>query len=155
MSKPAGEYRLIVRLLTAGIAAILTACSGEATLDPFASDGCSLFPDRSQISADDWCNCCFEHDIAYWRGGTAEEREAADIQLRDCVQRATNNAALARVMYEGVRIGGSPYFHNWYRWGYGWNDGRRYQALTPAEDTEADRLLNDYFSDTPTAVCPV
>lgn len=101
----------------AGAGMLAAACSSDVTLGPFTSDGCSLFPDRSLISRADWCSCCFEHDVAYWRGGTQAEREAADLVLRECIDAKTGNETLASVMYEGVRFGGSPYFYNWYRLG--------------------------------------
>lgn len=119
----------------------------------FSSDGCSLFPDKSLINSDDWCACCFEHDIAYWKGGTEAERLAADIQLRDCVLKSTGDAALAEMMYQGVRFGGSPYFMNWYRWGYGWNYERKYQPLTEAEQAMVDAKLKDFFANNPKLPC--
>lgn len=131
----------------------VVACSSENRLRPFTSDGCSLFPDASVISADDWCSCCFVHDQAYWRGGAAEEREAADAALRDCVLQRTGDETLATLMYEGVRFGGSPYFYNWYRWGYGWKYGRGYEVLTPAESLWADELLDAYFRSGNPGVC--
>jgi hypothetical protein len=137
----------------AALSILLVGCSSDDELHPFASDGCSLFPDASLISSDDWCSCCFQHDLAYWRGGAAEERKAADQQLRDCVQQKTGNQALATMMYDGVRFGGSPYFYNWYRWGYGWGYDRKYQALTPEEKEQADRLEKEYFAGNPKPVC--
>lgn len=131
----------------------LAACSPSDSLKPFSSDGCSLFPDVSLINEDDWCACCFEHDIAYWRGGTQAEREQADDALRSCVLAKTGDAALAKLMYEGVRLGGSPYFYNWYRWGYGWGFDRKYQALTGAEVDAADALLQSYFDAPQPSVC--
>jgi hypothetical protein len=128
-------------------------CSSDSGLRPFTSDGCSLFPDSSLINTNDWCSCCFTHDIAYWRGGTAEERDAADLELKNCVFDKTQNEVLASLMYEGVHAGGSPYFYNWYRWGYGWGYERKYRALTSTEGALADGLLQDYFSNSPTAVC--
>jgi hypothetical protein len=56
-------------------------------------------------------------------------------------------------MYEGVRVGGSPYFYNWYRWGYGWGYERKYQALTPDESKAADRLVENYYATTDGPVC--
>ena len=47
-------------------------------------------------------------------------------------------------MYEGVRFGGSPYFYNWYRWGYGWGFERTYQALTTEETALADLMMQEY-----------
>ena len=58
-------------------------------------------------------------------------------------------------MYEGVRFGGSPYFYNWYRWGYGWSYDRKYQALNASEIELADGLLTAYRAENPDAVCPV
>ena len=133
----AGCCRLVV------LSAIV-ACSPNGELAPFTSDGCSLFPDSSVISEQDWCLCCFEHDVAYWRGGTKQEREHADAELRQCILDKTGNEALATVMHEGVRVGGSPYFYNWYRWGYGWGYERKYQALTAAEARRADQLEAQY-----------
>ena len=134
---------------------VATACSTDSELRAFSSDGCSLFPDSSLISENDWCSCCFEHDLAYWRGGTAAEREKADSVLRDCVAGKTGNEALGMMMYEGVRLGGSPHFYSWYRWGYGWGYERKYQALSPAEVEAADKLMRKYFAANEVAACPI
>jgi len=130
-------------------------CTSDSGLAPFSSDGCSLFPDSSLITKEVWCSCCFEHDLEYWRGGTYQEREAADQRLRECVSTKTGNKVLATLMYEGVRIGGSPYFYNWYRWGYGWSYDRKYQALTPEERKLAGRLVKNYYSTVEQPVCPL
>lgn len=122
-------------------------------INDFASDGCSLFPDQSVINTDDWCRCCFEHDIAYWQGGTEEERLAADIALHECVLKSTGDEALAEMMYQGVRLGGSPYFYNWYRWGYGWNYERKYRPLNEDEQAMVERKLAEYFSNHPNYPC--
>ena len=137
------------------ITLLATACGTESELRAFSSDGCSLFPDSSLISENDWCSCCFEHDLAYWRGGTAAEREKADSVLRDCVAEKTDNEALGMMMYEGVRLGGSPHFYSWYRWGYGWGYERKYQALSPAEIEAADELIRKYFAANEMAACPI
>lgn len=132
---------------------LLTACSKNAGLADFTSDACSLFPDRSLIDSKDWCACCVEHDIAYWQGGTAAQRLAADEKLRDCVLEKTGDRVLADAMFKGVRFGGSPYFYNWYRWGYGWSDGRNYQALTLEEERLVTEKLVDYYRSDPTSPC--
>ena len=56
-------------------------------------------------------------------------------------------------MYLGVRMGGSPYFKNWYRWGYGWSYQRKYQALTEEEAALAEKKLADYFASDPELPC--
>ncbi len=144
--------RHILILLLAG--ALISGCSSDTPLRPFASDGCSLFPDESWLTGADWCACCFEHDIAYWRGGTAAEREAADLALRECVAARTGDENLAAAMHAGVRAGGSPYFYNWYRWGYGWGYERKYAPLTPVERDRADVLLEQYYEAGNPAGCP-
>ena len=143
------EYRLALW----GLLFLTAGCSSDDTLSPFRSDGCSLFPDASVITRTDWCSCCFEHDLAYWRGGTEDERELADQRLAACVLERTGNEPFANLMLEGVRFGGSPYFYNWYRWGYGWPYERRYQALTPVEVAEADQLLGEYEQAPQGVVC--
>jgi hypothetical protein len=148
-----GFYRLLRRIaLLAGLVPWLAACSNPE-LRPFRSDGCSLFPDRSPNGQVDWCDCCLEHDLAYWRGGTAAERETADRRLRDCVLNKTGSAALASAMYVGVRAGGGSYFPTWYRWGYGWNYTFGYRKLTPDESALADRLEGEYKQARPGPVC--
>ncbi|NBB78451.1 MAG: hypothetical protein GVY36_03270 [Verrucomicrobia bacterium] len=132
---------------------LFTACSKNSELADFTSDACSLFPDRSLIDSKDWCACCVEHDIAYWQGGTAEQRLAADEELRACVLEKTADPVLADAMFNGVRFGGSPYFHNWYRWGYGWSDGRTYQALTLEEERLVTEKLIDYYRSDPPSPC--
>ena len=110
-----------------------------------------MFPDRS--ANNDWCSCCFEHDLIYWRGGTEAERQAADERLRDCVLAKTGNESLAKSMYRGVRAGGHPLFYTWYRWGYGWPYGRGFKPLTSAEKRVADRLVEEYYESNEVPAC--
>lgn len=113
------------------------------TLKPFTTDGCSMFPDS--VGSLNWTHCCVTHDFAYWRGGTAEQRQAADLQLAACVNQQTHNPQLAQAMYQGVRFGGSPYSIAPYRWGYGWEQARFYQELTEAERALATTLEAEYW----------
>lgn len=135
------------------MSALMIGCASGKEIKDFSSDGCSLFPDRSLISKDDWCVCCFEHDILYWQGGTKAERLKADRALRDCILEKTGDKKLAKVMYSGVRLGGSPYFYNWYRWGYGWNYDRKYVELSKEERKVIEKKLSDYFSNPPERPC--
>ena len=79
-------------------------------LTNFSSDGCSLFVDGTFEDPELWKECCLKHDIAYWQGGTEEEREAADIAFRECVKKKTGNAELAELMYQAVRKEVIPIF---------------------------------------------
>ncbi len=101
-------------------------------LKPFASDGCSSFPDGTLSQQDLWLQCCAAHDRAYWKGGTRQERLDADLTLRSCVSQV-NEPEIAAVMMIGVRVGGSPAFPTRYRWGYGWDWPRWYGELSAEE----------------------
>ena len=132
---------------------LIISCSSEEHINPFSSDGCSLFPNSSLISEEDWCECCFLHDVSYWRGGTEQERLAADLQLKQCVFQATNDQVLADIMFRGVRFGGSPYFYNWYRWGYGWSYERKYSSLSDDENKQAELQLAKYYASVQEPTC--
>jgi len=104
------------------------ACKERRGVTPphhFTTDGCSMWPD------DGWVQCCVEHDMAYWCGGTSADREDADAVLRDCVS-AAHGATTAWMMYWGVRVGGGPYQPFPWRWAYGWDCCRGYDAPTAA-----------------------
>jgi hypothetical protein len=116
-------FRLTLSRLVPGLLALaLLDCARSVRLKPFASDGCSLFPDGDTRSGS-WCACCVDHDFAYWKGGPDSERRAADSALGRCILARTGDSTLARAVYLGTRAGGSSYFPTWYRWGYGWPYG--------------------------------
>ena len=113
-------------------------------LADFTSDGCSLFLNGSFEDPELWKECCYKHDLAYWRGGTEEERNQADLAFKECVVKKTGNTELAEIMYQAVRVGGSPHFPTWYRWGYGWPAGRGYKKLSEQELLLVDQKLAVY-----------
>jgi hypothetical protein len=145
--------RLLALLL---MLAPLAACAPAAASDlrDFSSDGCSLFPDGTIKDRAKWCDCCFSHDIAYWQGGSEDERKAADEALRDCVIERTSDKVLAETMYLGVRTGGHPAFPTWYRWAYGWSYGRGYEPLTKQEQQQVQEKLAEYRKKHPEGYCP-
>jgi len=140
-------------LLTLILLSLAVSAAPAAELAPFQSDGCSLFPDGTWADRNKWCGCCQQHDIAYWQGGTAAQRQAADEALRGCVLEKTGDARLAETMYLGVRAGGHPVFPTWYRWGYGWSYGRGYAPLTTEEQQQAQVLLESYWRQHPQGYC--
>jgi hypothetical protein len=121
-------------------AALLAGCNDGTSIRPFATDGCSDFPDGTLRHRQIWRDCCVAHDRAYWRGGTYDERLEADRALQACVF-ATGETAIASIMLAGVRVGGSPWWPTRFRWGYGWPWPRGYAPLTAAEREQADRAL--------------
>ncbi|WP_419148897.1 hypothetical protein [Pseudoalteromonas 'SMAR'] len=104
----------------------------SAELKPFTSDGCSVFPDGTLVQQQLWLDCCTAHDLAYWQGGSEQDRERADLELKACVSKL-GEPDVASLMLLGVRIGGTPYLPTSFRWGYGWPYPRAYRPLSTAE----------------------
>jgi hypothetical protein len=129
------------RTVFALIALFATSASAE-DLRPFTTDGCSVFPEGTPEQQSLWAECCISHDLAYWKGGTYDERLAADRELESCVTKL-GEPEIAKLMLAGVRVGGSPYFPTSYRWGYGWPYQRGYQALKENELEQVARQINN------------
>lgn len=110
-------------------------------LKVFTTDGCSAFPDGTTKQQSLWVSCCIRHDLAYWQGGTYEERLQADRALRACVT-GIGEPEVASIMLAGVRVGGSPYFPTTFRWGYGWPYPRGYDALSREEKQQVKHKLD-------------
>lgn len=98
-------------------AQVVCADTGHGVPDRhFTTDGCSGFPDGV------WQECCIEHDVSYWCGGTSDERKQADQLLKTCVQQkiqGTSGALLSNIIFVGVRLGGVCQLPTSWRWGYG------------------------------------
>lgn len=149
-TRPAGSAALIVLALLFGP---VTGGAFAGGLRDFTSDGCSLFPDSDLRDRTQWCDCCLDHDLSYWRGGTAADRERADAALRECVLARTGDKPLAEMMFKGVRLGGHPAFPTWYRWGYGWDYGRGYRPLTEEEQQLVAKKMAQYRRTAPAGYC--
>ncbi|WP_413585265.1 helicase [Bdellovibrio sp. HCB274] len=99
-------------------------------LNDFTTDGCSRSPDGDWVNDPEvFLDCCVRHDVAYWRGGTSDERLHADQELKVCIE-DKGYPKVAEAYYYAVRMGGSPKFHTSYRWGYGWQKDRGYTPLS-------------------------
>lgn len=105
----------------------------EPGIHPFETDYCTSFPEGTKDHPDLWAHCCLEHDLYFWAGGTKVDRDEADLGLRACVE-ATGEIHIARLMYLGVTLGQlSPVKFETRKWGNGWGEERKYEALTPHE----------------------
>ncbi|AOS97383.1 hypothetical protein AUP74_01953 [Microbulbifer aggregans] len=118
---------------------LLSAPLSAQTLEAFSSDGCSAFPDGTLAQQELWLSCCTDHDYAYWKGGTFQERVEADEALRQCVA-SLGEPEIAVLMLAGVRVGGTPFLPTEFRWGYGWPFPRGYRALSEEESLQVEAL---------------
>lgn len=120
-------------------------------LHPFTTDGCSAFPDGTLGAPHKWRHCCIQHDVAYWAGGTADDRIRADKALRECVAKTGENV-LSHAMYYGVRAGGRATNPTTFHWGYGWTPERPYGALSVEEKEMVSKLTPKKPEETPIAI---
>lgn len=121
---------VVPRVFLITLCMVLGGCS--SAIRPFASDGCSSFPDGTFVQSELWLQCCVEHDRSYWKGGTYSDRLDADEELRMCVKEV-GEPEIALLMLAGVRVGGSPLWPTSFRWGYGWSYPKWYGELTEDE----------------------
>jgi hypothetical protein len=112
------------------------------SLHDFTSDGCSMAPDGAVATVDtEFVPCCVQHDIAYWAGGTAEEKLTADNNLRICIKEKSN-AFVAAIYYRSVRLAGGPYLPTAFHWGYGWEKRRGYAPLSEEQTQMAQEKIS-------------
>lgn len=137
----AGKAWALVLLISA-----LTASAQAAELDMFSTDGCSAFPDGTPAQKQLWQACCVAHDLAYWAGGSYADRQAADEAMQECVA-DVEAPEVAKLMWVGVRLGGSPFFPTSYRWGYGWRYVRGYKPLDEAEKQQIMATIDQLPAD--------
>lgn len=110
------------------------------TLRDFSSDGCSKSPDGVAWDINAFLECCIDHDVAYWHGGTRTDRFVADARLRQCIS-DQGYKEIADAYFVGVRVGGSARYDTSYRWGYGWTEDRGDAPLTKSERREVSKKL--------------
>ncbi|MEP7076640.1 MAG: hypothetical protein ABI878_12610 [Acidobacteriota bacterium] len=106
---------IIVTAEACGAFAQATKPSVTPVPEGFTSDGCSLFPEG------DYHDCCVQHDLVYFSGGSWKSRWRADDQFRRCVgdKKGFVHKPLSLMMWIGVRIGGVPWLSTPFRWGFG------------------------------------
>lgn len=129
-------YKSLVMLLVA------TYCNNlyAEQLKPFTTDGCSMFPDGTYQQNELWLSCCTAHDLAYWQGGSYQQRLVADESLKSCVAKV-GQPQIAKLMLMGVRAGGTPYLPTSFRWGYGWSYPKLYGELNKEELKQVEQLF--------------
>ena len=108
-------------------------------ITPFKTDGCSYFPDGTLKNNNAWLNCCIEHDKAYWKGGTKQEKKIADEILKQCVSNQ-GYPNIAKLMFIGVDIGGDAKYNTSYKWGYGWKINHYYEPLSKEEQEKIKNI---------------
>jgi hypothetical protein len=115
----------------------LSAFSSE--LKPFYTDLCTFFPEGTRLEPKLWEECCVQHDLVYWAGGSKDQQNLSDKELKQCV---TNKAGKmwGNLMYRGVRMGHLSPIKSEMKWGHGWGDDRSFKTLD-SEETDTIKIL--------------
>lgn len=126
-----------------------TVTMDKPILRPFSTDGCSMSPNSSvdpkRLLAESGLNvvqivdCCVEHDVAYWLGGSLRDKNAADAKFKMCVAEKAGDF-VADKYFRGVAFGGTANGFTTFRFGYGWDVRRIYRPISAQEMEQAERL---------------
>lgn len=101
-------------------------------LKPFYTDGCTMFLDGPTDQPNLWRNCCVEHDLRYWFGGSKKEMDETDLRLKYCVEKVAG-VNWSKIIYAGVRTGHYSPIKNKTQWSWGWQEKREYVTLSVLE----------------------
>ncbi len=102
-------------------------------LRPFVTDGCTAWADGTKENPTQWRDCCVDHDLSLWAGGTQPNRDQTDLRLKECVA-ATGAKDEAEIIYLGVRAASKWPWKNGMQWGNAWSpDLTRRTALSAVE----------------------
>lgn len=74
--------RSLIVLITILTALFTSNLQASEIIEPLSIDGCT------GIEEGNWGHCCYEHDVLYWIGGSADDRFNADKRLSQCVAKA-------------------------------------------------------------------
>jgi hypothetical protein len=101
-------------------------------LKPFTTDYCTMFVDGTISRPTLWRHCCVEHDINYWYGGSNDNKDTADNNLKSCVKEVAGST-WANLIYIGVRAGHLSPIKGPYRWSWGWESKHENSERSTAE----------------------
>ncbi len=147
--------------------------AGAAEITSFSTDQCSMFaeedfviPKKENLSwyqqnnnskavKVDWSQCCVAHDLAYWMGGSENQKALADNELSVCIRSSyrqqagidsvyTGHILWAVQQFGGPLVFGSPSTYS-FRWGYGWPIGTPFRSLNTEERQQVVSELQKYL----------
>ena len=105
-----------------GLRVVANSQTGVLPPRAFTTDGCSIWV--NSFFGTDITDLCIEHDMKYWKGGSAQDREKADSVLRESVNERI--PFMGDIMYLGIRVFAHPIVPAPWRWGYGFDYPYKY-----------------------------
>jgi hypothetical protein len=108
------------------------------TLHPFVTDGCTDSPNG--LFGATWTQCCITHDLAYWEGGTSDDKHQADETLKACITGKSGSPLIGDTYFAAVDLFGAAFPRASWVWGYGWTYFRGFETLGPDELAQVNAL---------------
>ena len=143
---------LLILFLLAFGAFEVSATSSAPKLQKFETDYCTMFVDGTKDKPEAFKQCCFDHDLRFWFGGSEVQRDLADSKLKECVEK-TGHTLIAKMMYYAVRAGKHSPIKNQYQWGWGWTPFEGYKPLSKdqkkvvSDSLDGMSLESDYLKE--------
>jgi hypothetical protein len=103
----------------------------------FQTDYCTMYKEGPTNAPEIWKDCCLEHDMYYWAGGTTKDRNNADLRLKECVE-DLGYPVEAKIIFAGVKLGHLSPIKSKYPWNNGWFAKHQYLSLTPSERQQVE-----------------
>lgn len=111
----------------------ITIARADYPIAPFKTDYCTNYPEGTKTHPELWKHCCLIHDLNFWAGGSTQNRNKSDQNLKNCIHQS-GAPITAWMMFLGVRIGSlSPIKYSNKKWGHGWKNRSPYQLLSVDE----------------------
>ncbi len=136
-------------LITFSLAMLPSLVLGQTPPTPFQTDYCTNYPEGTKEEPEKWKHCCLMHDMFFWAGGSREARNDADLELKQCTEKA-GAPNHAKIMYYAVRLGSySPIKYSSKKWNYAWEGRPSYQALSLDDIKLITTELNSGYENIP------
>ena len=129
-------------LLLLLLSSISFSVNASGSLKPFKTDFCTYFPEGTLENPNLWKQCCFDHDLRYWFGGSSEDMLLADSKLKTCVT-ARAGSFYGNLMYYGRRAGHFSPIKNEHKWSWGWSEERELSPLQSHEKAIINQELEN------------
>ncbi len=125
---------------------ILSSFAQAQEVKTFTSDFCTGYPEGTLNHPNLWRDCCIEHDLYLWAGGTQRDHDQTDLNLMSCVKKV-GAPINADIIFWGIKLGNlSPIKLQDKKWSNAWITPRGLKALSFEEIDMLQQSLDSHPS---------